>query len=98
MRQTNGCCLFINAIPLERRERRNALEDEEKSLEYDIYGQFEYERSDGRKGKPEWGRRWCEVSELAEVEGWPDKLKEFENEVRSLREEAEETFGDAATE
>jgi hypothetical protein len=84
----------FSKIPRERRERRNPLEADEKVLEYDIYGQFEYERENGKKGKAEWGRRWCQVSECAGVEDWGDNLKAYEMELKSLREEAQETFED----
>jgi hypothetical protein len=80
-------------IPPERRERRTPLEAPDKVLEYDIYGQYQYMRDDGRLAREEWGRRWCQVEECAEVEGWVEKLKAYELELKELREEAEQTHG-----
>lgn len=85
----------FSRIPRDRRERRDALEEDEKALEYDIYGKFEFERENGKKSKAEWGRRWCSISECAAVEDWVDSLKTYEMELRVAREEAVETFGEA---
>ena len=81
----------MSKIPADRRERRDALESDEKVLEYDVYGQYEYERADGRTAKPEWGRRWCSVEECARVEDWVDKVKvkAYEIELKGHREQAE---------
>ena len=57
-----------------------------------MYGKFEYERDNGKRGKAEWGRRWCGVGECAEVQDWVDKLKTYEEELKEHREEAEGTF------
>ena len=80
-------------IPPERRERRTPLEASDKVLEYDIYGQYQFKREDGRLAREEWGRRWCQVTECADVEGWKEKVTAYEVELKELREEAEETFG-----
>ena len=85
-------CRF-SKIPRERRQRRNALEEEEMELEYDVYGKFEFELPSGKKAKAEWGRRWCTVPEIAEVDGWEDHLKTFEGELKAKREEAVSEFG-----
>ena len=83
----------LSRIPRERRERRNALEPEEKQLEYDVYGKFEFERENGKMAKAEWGRRWCTVGECSAVEDWVDSLKTFEMELQAARKEAEESYG-----
>ena len=80
-------------IPLDRRERRNPIEEEEEELMYDVYGKFEYERENGKMAKAEWGRRWCGVGECAEVEDWQDQLKTFEIKLRAKCEDAEQTYG-----
>ena len=64
-------------------------------LEYDVYGKFEFEREDGKKSKPEWGRRWCPVSECALVEDWADNLKTFEGQLKAKRMAAEAEFAAA---
>ena len=87
------CGRRFSRIPRERRERRDALEEEEKSLEYDVYGKFEFDRGNGKKSKAEWGRRWCPVNECSEVEDWEDYLKAYEIQLRAAREEAQETYG-----
>ena len=84
---------YSHLLPRERRQRRNPLDKEEKALEYDVYGKFEFERlGTGNKSKPEWGRRWCPVVECAEVAGWEADLAGFEEELTEMREEAEETY------
>ena len=82
----------LSKIPRERRERRNALEENEKELEYNVYGKFEFELPSGKKAKAEWGRRWCTVMELAEVDGWADDVKTFEAELKAKGEEARAEF------
>ena len=79
-------------MPREPRQRRNPLDKEEKELDYDVYGKFEFELENGKKSKPEWGRRWCAVVECAEVLGWEDDLAHFEEELKEMREEAEATY------
>ena len=64
-------------------------------LEYDVYGEFEFEREDGKKSKPEWGRRWCPVSECALVEDWADSVKAFEGQLKAKRMAAEAEFAAA---
>ena len=64
-------------------------------LEYDVYGKFEFEREDGKKSKPEWGRRWCPVSECALVEDWADNVKTFELQLKAKRIAAEAEFAAA---
>ena len=64
-------------------------------LEYDVYGKFEFEREDGKKSKPEWGRRWCPVSECALVEDWADSLKTCEGQLKAKRMAAEAEFAAA---
>ena len=86
----------FSKIPRDRRERRDALEEDEKLLEYDVYGKFEFERDNGKKSKAEWGRRWCPVSECAEVEDWVDSVKAYEIELKGLCVEAEETYGETS--
>ena len=82
----------MSKIPRTRRERRNPLDQEEKALDYDVYGKFEYELGNGKKSKPEWGRRWCAVVECAEVLGWEADVAFFEEELKEMREEAEATY------
>ena len=82
----------MSKIPRTRRERRNPLDQEEKALEYDVYGKFEFELAPGKKSKAEWGRRWCQVVECAGVLGWADDLAEFETELKAMREAAEEEY------
>ena len=79
-------------MPREPRQRRNPLDKEEKALDYDVYGKFEFELENGKKSKPEWGRRWCAVVECAGVLGWEDELAQFEEELKEMREEAEATY------
>ena len=85
----------LSKIPRERRERRDALEDDEKALEYDVYGKFEYDRGNGKKSKPEWGRRWCSIGECAQVDDWVDSLKTYEIELKAARLAAQQTYGEA---
>ena len=82
----------MSKISREPRERRNPLDKEEKALDYDVYGKFEYELGNGKKSKPEWGRRWCAVVECAGVLGWEEELAGFEEELKEMREEAEGTY------
>jgi hypothetical protein len=82
----------MSKIPRERRVRRNPLDAEEKALEYDVYGKFEFDLGNGKMSKPEWGRRWCSVSECAEVLGWVDDLKQFEIDLAAMRAAAEESY------
>jgi hypothetical protein len=82
----------MSRIPRERRVRRNPLEPEEKALEYDVYGKFEFELENGKMSKAEWGRRWCAVVECTQVLGWADDLATFEIELKGMRVEAEETY------
>ena len=82
----------MSKIPRERRVRRNPLDAEEKELEYDVYGKYEFELANGKKAKPEWGRRWCAVSECAEVIGWLDDLKQFEIDLAAMRAAAADSY------
>ena len=43
----------------------------------DVYGKFEFDLGSGKMAKPEWGRRWCSVSECAEVSGWVKRPEAF---------------------
>ena len=79
-------------MPREPRQRRNPLDKEEKELDYDVYGKFEFELENGKKSKPEWGRRWCAVVECAEVLGWEDELAHFEEELKEMRTMASTTY------
>lgn len=85
LRSPSQCLLTCNVtescaskIPQERCERRNALEPQTKEAQvYDGYrtaSTYQFERSDARKGKLVWGRRWCPVVECTDVEDWADKL------------------------
>ena len=83
----------FSKVPLDRRERRNPIEEDEEELMYDVYGKFEYERENGKMAKAEWGRRWCGVYECAEVDDWKDKLEAYEVKLKAKREETEQTYG-----
>ena len=83
----------LSKIPREQRERRDALEEDEQALEYDVYGKFEYERENGKRAKAEWGRRWCPANKCAKTEDWEDKVKVFEMQLAQKRTEAVETYG-----
>ena len=82
----------MSKIPRERRVRRNPLDAEEKALEYDVYGKFEFDLGSGKMAKPEWGRRWCSMSECAQVSGWVNDLKQFEIDLAAMRVEAEDSY------
>jgi hypothetical protein len=82
----------MSKIPRERRVRRNPLDKEEKELEYDVYGKFEFDLGSGKMAKAEWGRRWCAVGECAGVDGWKNDVKQFEIDLAAMRGEAEEYY------
>ena len=69
-------------MPRTSRGRSNPVE--EKELEYEIYGWFRFE--DDAEDVKRLGRQWVPVAMLAErVEDLEDQLKEFEEELASLR-------------
>ena len=77
-------------MPRTSRGRSNPVA--EKELEYEIYGWFRFE--DDAEDVKRLGRQWVPVAMLAErVEDWEDQLKEFEEELASLRMAAESLMG-----
>ena len=60
------------------------MKDEEKKLEYDVYGWWRFE--DDATGVRRLGRQWTSIEEVAMlIPGWGDEADEFEAAMAEAR-------------